>query len=182
MRDILIVDLYNAIEENNPNIIKNGLAQFDFEKLIEEYLEMQSGDNTVLELKIKTLSTKIAIGASCLIVLETKIADEEMMSILNQNGFKIDKDNYPYDLIAVAKKLEGLTGKLKRLETALPNSSKKKKKNDGIMTIYDVIASMGSGLELYLDPRKLSVVEFISYRKVLDSRAKTIKNRDNGIK
>jgi len=168
LENILIVKLYKAIEKNNPDIIEPGLSKYDFEELVENYIDMQIGDRNLVEERVLRLETKIKIATASLYVLSTNIMDQDMMDVLNSLNFKITKDNYPYDLIEINKQLDRLKAKLERLKKDLP---KEKKKKDKKSTIYEILASMSANLEgVYLDPRKITVAEFISYQKVLEER------------
>ncbi|MEN8122407.1 MAG: hypothetical protein ABFS35_18830 [Bacteroidota bacterium] len=168
LKEILIVDLYNSIENNDPSIIDKDLKYEDFEDLVDEYMELQKGDLTIIELRKKSIEDRIKITAACLLYLERNLMDEEIMQVLRDNKWKIDKDNYPFDIENIAKGLEKLRNKANRLDP----EKKKKKKIDKAVSIYDILASMSSNLDgVYLDPRIVVVPEFISYRKALDRKA-----------
>jgi len=171
--NILIVDMYRAINEDNPAAISSELNQFDFEELVEEYMDLQSDDDTIIERRIETISRKLTIVSACLLYLEKNLMDEEIMAVMNDLGFVITRDNYPFDLQNVAIKMERLQGKIKRMEGSIPNKKKNKPKSKPA-TIYEILANMSSGLDgIYLDPRKLVVTEFIAYQGALKSKVES---------
>ena len=178
--NILIVDMYRAIDNDDPTILHSELNQLDFEELVEEYMELQSDDNTVMEQRIETIKRKLTIIAACLLYLESNLMDEEIMKVMNDLGFEITKDNYPFDMEKIAIKIERLQSKIKRMEGGLPNKKTKKKANSKPATIYEILANMSAGLDgIYLDPRKLVVTEFIAFQGSLSRKVESYEKVKN---
>lgn len=165
---VLIVSLYKAIENDDPKIIHKKLPYDDFEELVSIYIELEKNDTSILTRRKEALELRVYMTLGCLTVLEQEVADKEVMEILRQQKWTMRMDYYQDDLKTVKKGIVILADKLKRLE----NDTPKKKKVNSKVSIYDVLASMSAGLDgIYLDPRIVTISEFISYQKVLDRKA-----------
>ena len=179
LEDILIVDLYKAIESDNPKVIDKNMTYEQFEDIVQLYIDVQKNDNSVSELRILKLTTKVKIARSCLYVLRSQLMDESMMKILNELNLKITKDNYPFDLVEIDRSLTSLEKKIKILKDNQPDDLKKKKEKSNV-TIYDILASMSTNLDgIYLNPKTITVREFVSYKNVLERKQESYEKLKN---
>lgn len=174
--DILIVDLYRAIEKDSPQIL--GVDQKEYDYLVSKYIVLQRGDQSVRERRKFAIDAKIEITIACLKYLEQCPVDEEIYEVLREHGWKISEETLKADVELIVKGIKGLIAKSETMRKEIsPETSNSKR-----MTIFEILAFMSSGLELYLDPKRVTVSEFLAYQNVLEKKTEKIKTMKNGTK
>ncbi len=172
IKNILIVDLYEAIEKDDPGIISKDLSYDDFEELVDQYISFQKQDTSIINRRIETMELRAYVTLGCLYVMEQEgeIADKEMLDVLREQKWKIETDTYPYDVIKIRKSVTALLDKVKRMKNERPE--KKKADSNEKVSIFELLASMGASLDgIYLDPRKVVVPEFSAYQNTIDRKS-----------
>lgn len=183
---VLIADLYKAIESDSPEILGDGITREQFEDFVNRYIDKQKGEPSVREKRLFALRGKIEIATACLGYLEQDPLDKDIIAVLAQHGFKITMENYADDLERVINQLTQLINKKKYYES----EQEQQEKAGAKYNIYEILATMSAGLEgIYLNPKTLTISEFLAYQRVLEDKAKRHKehiskanNRKNGVR
>jgi hypothetical protein len=164
---ILIIDFLRAIQEDNPKII--GVSKEDFDELVNEYMAEDKKESP-LEKRARYYYDKIFIVKATLFVLTIDIADEKMMQVLRDQGYKVERDTYFQDISNIAEALEFEEMKYDEIKNALPKKPKKKSKESEKINTFDILTSVATGLELSLNFNGMVVNEFLSYRSQLQRK------------
>jgi hypothetical protein len=182
LKKILIVDLYEAIEKDDPKVISNDLTYDEFESLVLYFLEKQRGEPTIKEKQSFALDLRIKVTTACLVYLDYAKPDDDIIDVLRAHNWKIELITYREDIDKIVEGVKRLMGKKQSIDNDIKSATVGGKK----MSIYEILANMSAGLEgIYLDPRKITAIEFISFQKVLERKADNIdkmKKKSNGIR
>jgi hypothetical protein len=147
-----------------------------FEKLAQEFLDADVEFESPIESRIHKRKAQIQLIASCLFFLKERPGDESIIEVLKDNGVKIERDTYFDDIKKAYKKIEQLDFKKRQDESKTKKAltPKKKKKPNEKNSIFDMMTSLSTGLELSLDFNNMVVREFISYKKALKRKRKLL--------
>ena len=104
--DIKIIPFLKAMNNKDHKII--GVSKDEFEDLINDYIRLLKENPNNFEKRLKKIEDKIFIVSRTLFVLNIEIADEEMMSILRDQGYHMQRDTYFNDIEKVVKDLKVL--------------------------------------------------------------------------
>lgn len=178
LNKIKVVGFLTAIRENDKSHISEGVTQKEFENLCEQYMESEKPKPGNIEKRVEKLAAKMIIIQGCLIVFESLPADEEMMEVLRDQGFKIERETYFQDLKVILSKYKNLEFKHKNEKSRLPKKAEKSE-NAAETSIYDMLTALASGLELSLNFETMTVGEFVSWRRQLRRKQESIKQSSN---
>ena len=170
-----IIPFLQALDKGDKSEL--GIDQDTFERLAKEYIELSKEKANNFELRLQEIEQKIFLVTTCLYVLSINIADEEMIVVLNDQGYKVTRDNYFTDIEKVLKDLKVMKFKRDNLKSKMPKKAKAKKKKEDT-NIFSILTGVSTGLEMSLDFHTMVVSEFIAWRKQLDRKIK-IMNKNN---
>ena len=178
--NILIIPFLRAIEAGSGKSI--GVDKITFEALAKEYVKEDKKADSPLEKRVKKYTDKKFIVTATLFVLTKEIADEEMMQVLRDQGYKIERDTYFEDITQIAQSIEFLDMRIAETKEKIPVPPKKNKKGNEKFNIFDILTSVSTGLELSLDFSKMVVSEFLSYRGALSRKIAKMEEQTKKIK
>jgi len=173
-----IIPFYTALQKADRTIIDNEITEEEFEDLLIDFMEMDKSKKTPIEQQRELLKNKISFIAVALFYLEEHSFDEDIANALGNYDIKITNDYFFQDMKIAEQKLSKLQKKYKLLNESKPKKLESKEKSD----IYDILTSMSASLELHLNFESMTVKEFISWNKVLDSKISQLKSIKDGRK
>lgn len=171
IRDILFVDFFEALQKNDPEIL--GISEDDFEELSHMFFELVKNKSSEDD-EIQKLHVEYEILSSCLIIL-TNGYDKEISDLLKKRNFDLYPDNVKEISDKIMKELKVIERKITVLKSNIPKPNKEGEKFTG----YDIIAQISVGLEMHIDPLKITVLEYISLSKALKMKNKKIEETVN---
>ncbi len=167
---ILIIPFLRAIQNKSPKTLHPELTNSKFETLISEFLSGDVAPRSPIEQRIMKRKAKMKLVAYALYIIERNPKDEEIMEVLRSQGIDITFETHFEGRKIAADKLKhwdfvNRQEKAKTKDGA--TQDKKKKKAIEKNSIFDMLTSLSTGLELALDFNTMVVNEYISYRKKL---------------
>lgn len=179
--NIYIIPFLRAMEKGDRKLISEDLSQSEFEKLAQEFVDADKHFESPIEARAHKRGVKMKLISSCLYYLRIDPANEEILKVLEEQKISISRDNYFEDIKKAYKALERLDFLKKQDESKTKSAFNKKKKSKSKEknSIFDMLTSLSTGLELSLDFNNMVVSEFISYKKALKRKQDALKEVTN---
>lgn len=181
---ILIIPFLKAIEANDPSIISPDLSKVEFKKLVQEFLDSDREFKSPIEKRAHKRKAEMKLIAACMFYLRFDPLNKDILAILDENKISIAFETYFEDIKKAYKRVQQLEFLRKQDQSKMPDESKLKKKSESLekSSIFDMLTSLSTGLELSLDFNKMVVSEFISYKKALRRKIDVMKKQVNNKK
>lgn len=165
--DIKFIKFYDAISENDSSIL--GIDEDDFYALYDEFLDKSNERRNQLEIQLEKIDSDKNILLACYTIL-VKGLDPDIMPVLESQGIEVDNMERIDILDSIREKVESLSKKYKILATQRPPVPESAKTD-----AHQILASLSVALEMPFNFNKITVLEYLAYRKALDKKAEAIK-------
>lgn len=172
--NILIKDLLDAVEYDDPSIIDKSIKEDDWLEILNSYEDLFCGkrDKTFdLQRKIEKLRLKYQVVQSC---CEGLLFDynQDYVDILSENNYKIDENkDYLEEIDRIQKKSNSILIRIERYVREMPKDTEEKASNiDKIIIAYCSIIGVSSR------PNETTVTEFSAYKELAEEKIKNIES------
>ena len=163
LENILFIPFFEALKTNDYKSL--GVTEDQLDDLSNEYFNLIEAKENPIEKQLQRIYIDASIIKSCIVILIEKGYDKDMIEIVKDYGFELYPDNVKDVIEKLTEKSKGLDLKYKVLKSQLPNNKEAKKSS-----AYDILAQLSLGLEMKLEFKKVTVLEYISLSSALKEK------------
>lgn len=173
LKNILFIDFFESLKTNDHNSL--GITEDEYTDLFNEYKNSSGYKESATHKQLQKLVIERTILRNCVLFLEVDGYDKNLIELIKDYGWELYPDNVNEIIGDFKKRVESLEIKVKVLRSQLPEVDEEKE-----TSAHDVIAQLSLGLEMKLDPKLFTVLEYISYSKALKDKNAQLKQSQNG--
>ena len=185
LRTLPMVTLIEIIDSGDVSLLSDEVVPIEelmsiWETLFEDYKNRFDSANTrkILNLskEIEYLEQKYLIVKMCLEALKFDNNDE-VISILNDNGYSFDVANYYDEIQRIDRESKGIEQKISLFKSQLPKQSEDQQKSNQSNSIINVMAGYSAVLGFDFDYYTISVEKYYSLEKQVKSKIEAIEKQ-----